>query len=102
MRFGRVVPALLLSAETLAAQTITSGSVQGSVTAVSGDVVEEATVLATNLATGERWRVQTRSGGRYVLEHLTVGGPYRLEVRALGSPLRDRETLYEIPPSRSE
>jgi hypothetical protein len=66
------------------AQGITGGSVQGIVTSAAGAAVEEATVGVTNLATGERWQALTRSGGRYTLEHLAVGGPYRLEVRALG------------------
>ncbi|MBA2446872.1 MAG: carboxypeptidase regulatory-like domain-containing protein [Chloroflexi bacterium] len=53
-------------------------------TSTAGAAVEEATVRVTNLATGERRETITHSGGRYALDHLAVGGPYRLEVRALG------------------
>lgn len=75
------------------AQGITGGSVQGIVTSATGAPVEDATVRVTNLATGERWQALTRSGGRYTLEHLAVGGPYGLDVRALGFAPAERAGL---------
>jgi hypothetical protein len=69
---------------TLAAQGITGAAVQGMVVAVDGAAVVDATILLTNTATGERWQTLTRANGRFFLEHLSIGGPYRLDVRAIG------------------
>ena len=75
--------------ELLEAQGVTGGAVQGTVVGADTAPVPDATVLATNVATGERWRTVTRSDGRFVLDHLSVGGPFTVDVRAIGfSPAR--------------
>jgi hypothetical protein len=74
----------LCSATPLTAQGATGAAVQGTVVGASGTPVEDASVLITNLATGERWQVLTRADGRFFLQHLSVGGPYRFVVRAIG------------------
>jgi len=66
------------------AQGVTGAALQGRVLAPDGAAVAEAGVLVTNTATGERWRGSTTGGGRYAFERLSVGGLYRLEVRAIG------------------
>ncbi len=73
----------------LAAQGVTGAAVQGTVVGADSTPIADATVLVTNVATGERWRTVTRGDGRFVLDHLSVGGPYRVDVLALGfSPAR--------------
>jgi hypothetical protein len=67
----------------LQAQGATGAALEGRVGAESAGV-GDAAVLVTNTATGERWRAATTSDGRYAFERLSVGGPYRLEVRAIG------------------
>lgn len=64
-------------------QGVTTAAIDGVVTSADS-AVESAEVLVTNLATGERWRASTSRAGRYAFEHLSPGGPYRLEVRAIG------------------
>lgn len=66
------------------AQGVTGAALQGRVLATDGAAVAEASVLVTNTATGERWRGTTTGAGRYAFERLSVGGPYRLEIRAIG------------------
>ena len=68
----------------LRAQGVTGAAVRGRVTSPDNSPIGDATVLVTNAKTGERWRTATTSDGRYVFERLSVGGPYRLEVRAIG------------------
>jgi hypothetical protein len=65
------------------AQGITTAALEGVVTGADS-ALESAEVLVTSLATGERWRTTTSRTGRYAFEHLLPGGPYRLEVRAIG------------------
>jgi hypothetical protein len=68
----------------LMAQGATGGAVQGTITAANGASVADATVAITNTSTGERWQTVTRSNGRFFLPHLSVGGPYRISVSAIG------------------
>ena len=65
------------------AQGVTTAALEGIVTGVDS-ALESAEVLVTDLATGERWRATTSRSGRYAFEHLLPGGPYRVEVRAIG------------------
>jgi hypothetical protein len=48
----------------------------------------------TNGSNGERWQGTTNAGGRYFLENLSVGGPYRIEVRAIGFKPATREGVF--------
>ncbi|HET8624402.1 MAG TPA: TonB-dependent receptor [Gemmatimonadales bacterium] len=66
------------------AQATTNAGVRGLVTDSTGVPIGDATVLALNLSNGERWQTTTDPRGRYYLDHLSVGGPYRLDVRAVG------------------
>ena len=43
-----------------------------------------AIVEVTNTATGQFWRVETSHAGRYFFGTVTIGGPYRVAVRAIG------------------
>ena len=79
-----VVTAWPLAVGGLAAQGVTTAALFGTVTGSDSTRLEDAVVTVTNTATGERWQTATRAGGRYVFEYLSVGGPYLLEVRAIG------------------
>ncbi|HEX3234314.1 MAG TPA: TonB-dependent receptor [Gemmatimonadales bacterium] len=68
----------------LAAQAITTAALHGVVTGRDSAGIEEAVVTVINTANGERWRTVTAAGGRYVLEYLSLGGPYTVEARAVG------------------
>lgn len=68
----------------LAAQAITTAAVHGVVTGRDSAGLEEAVVTVTNTANGERWRTVAGTGGRYVVEYLSLGGPYTVEARAIG------------------
>lgn len=76
------------------AQGITGGAIQGRLTAPDSTPLAQATVLVTNLPKGERWQATTQSGGRYYLEHLSIGGPYLIEARAVGFFPVTRSGIY--------
>jgi carboxypeptidase family protein/TonB-dependent receptor-like protein len=84
----------ILTAAPVGAQSITGAAIQGRVAAADGTLLDEATVLATNTSNGERWSATTTSGGRWQLEHLSSGGPYRVEIRAIGFAPARREGLW--------
>src|SRR6478736_4476388 len=71
-------------AGTAAAQGGTSASVTGTITQDGGAGLEGANIVVTNTATGQRFQVATRAGGRFNIENLPPGGPYTIEVRAIG------------------
>jgi hypothetical protein len=78
----------------LQAQGITTAAVQGAVTREDGSPIAEAQVEVTNSSTGERWELQTGVRGRYFLESATIGGPYRIAVRAVGFQPASRSGMY--------
>jgi len=78
-----VVLALLPKA--LLAQGISSAAVDGRSPRNAASRLRFADVTIVNSANGERWLVKTNPAGRYVIDHLSVGGDYRIEVRAIGS-----------------
>jgi len=78
-----VLGVTLAGASNAAAQGVTSAAVQGRVTATRGPV-GGAIVALTNASTGVRQQVTTNASGRYNLENVPPGGPYTIEVRAIG------------------
>ena len=66
------------------AQGVTSSAIAGRITQDGGQPVEGANITVINTLTGQRFQVVTRAGGRYNIENLPPGGPYTLEVRAIG------------------
>jgi carboxypeptidase family protein len=86
-----------LALDDLLAQATTGADVRGTVVDSGGAPIPDATVLSINLSNGERWQTTTDSRGRYYLQHLSVGGPYRLEARAIGfEPARRGEFFLSL------
>ncbi len=88
VKAGYVLGALIALASftrRLDAQGTTFGAVQGTVTQTSaGTPVEGAAVTIVNGSTGQRYAATTSSNGRYNVENVVIGGPYAIEVRAIG------------------
>lgn len=68
----------------LAGQGVTTAAIQGQVVQADGPPIHGATVRVTNESNGRRWEIATSSTGRFFVEDVAVGGPYRIEVRFLG------------------
>jgi hypothetical protein len=81
---GQALLVLLLDAGAASGQGLTGAALEGRVLLQNGTAVEGATVTAVNRTTGTRWQVRTRTGGRYLLENLEVGGPYVVSAAAPG------------------
>jgi outer membrane receptor for ferrienterochelin and colicin len=85
VRFGAAAVALLFGgAQVLAAQGVTSGAIQGRITSETRGTVENAIVALTNTRTGARQQSTANSAGRYNFENVPPGGPYTIDVRAIG------------------
>jgi outer membrane receptor protein involved in Fe transport len=85
IRFGSAIVALLAGGSSaLAAQGITSAAVQGRITSATRGSVENAIVVLINTTNGARQQTTSKAAGRYNFENATPGGPYTIEVRAIG------------------
>ena len=79
---------------TLQAQGVTGAALQGRILSADSSAIEEATVLVTNAANGQRWQTTSHAKGRYSLEQLSIGGPYVVEVQAVGYAPARRDGLF--------
>ena len=75
--------AALVSVDALA-QGATTAGISGVVLDADSVGIGNATVTVTNTANGERWQTVTGGRGRYLVEYLSLGGPYSIEARAIG------------------
>lgn len=73
---------MLLMASTAMAQITTSG-INGKVTS-DGEAVVGATVTATHQPSGTVYRAVTNIDGRYTIQGMRPGGPYKVEVSYIG------------------
>jgi hypothetical protein len=79
-----IVPLSALLPPGLAAQGVTTASIFGVVAGADSAGISEAIVTVTNTANGARWQTVSRGRGRYSFEYLSVGGPYTVQVKAIG------------------
>ncbi|HEX5473046.1 MAG TPA: carboxypeptidase regulatory-like domain-containing protein [Vicinamibacterales bacterium] len=74
---------LFIAPAMTAAQTVTTGSINGTVTDVQGGVLPGATVTAVHTPTGTSYEAVTGPDGRYTILNVRVG-PYRIAVTMSG------------------
>jgi outer membrane receptor protein involved in Fe transport len=74
----------LITPFSLLAQGVTSAAVAGRITAATRGTVESGVVSLLNTSTGVRMQTSTNNAGRYNFENAAPGGPYTIEVRAIG------------------
>jgi carboxypeptidase family protein len=84
---------LPLLPQLLEAQGVTTAAIHGTVTEHDGPEIVGAMVRLINQSNGRRWEIATRSSGRFGLEDVSVGGPYRIEVRAVGFTPQARDGI---------
>ena len=80
-------------AGTARAQGVTTSALAGRVTNEQGQPAVGVQVVATNTRTGTEYRVVTRSDGRYLLQGMQPGGPYRVVVSGMGYTTQTRADI---------
>ncbi|TAE22627.1 MAG: TonB-dependent receptor [Candidatus Kapaibacterium sp.] len=63
---------------------VTTGAMSGSVTMKDGKPISGARVVATHVPSGSKYGAIVGATGRYVIQSLRIGGPYTVEVSAVG------------------
>src|SRR5215469_4054210 len=95
LRYVIIVICLMVSLDTCAQTTISTGSIQGTVTDPSGAVVPGATITITNQSTGQALTTATNSSGTYASGAL-IPGSYTLLVEAKGFKTLTMKTPVEV------
>jgi hypothetical protein len=84
---------VIACAARLSAQAVTGAAIAGRVVTTDSTPLDQAIVRVTNTSNGERWQTTTGARGGYFLNYLSVGGPYRVEVRAVGYQPAKRDSI---------
>ena len=82
--FSLALGAAVISARPAFAQTITTGTISGSVVDPQGGVLPGATVVALHTPTGTAYEAVTQADGRFTILSVRVGGPYTITVKMQG------------------
>jgi hypothetical protein len=83
-RYLLLLVALLVLPISVFAQGTTTGSIEGTITDVTGEPLPGANVVAVHMPTGTEYGTSTRPDGRYTLRNVRVGGPYEVRVTFIG------------------
>ncbi len=86
--------ALFGAASTLAAQSVSTGAISGTVMDEQGKGMMGVQVQAINRLTGARSGTLTNDAGRFYISALETGGPYTVSLRRIGFAPRDTNGLY--------
>ena len=73
---------------------LTTSSFEGAVLSKSGAAIPGVTVLLTHLPTGTRSGTQSAPNGKFLLNNLRPGGPYKVEVSFIGFSAQTRDDLF--------
>ena len=76
------------------AQGLTSASINGKVSAIDGEELPSASVMAVHIPTGTVYGTSTRMDGKYNLTGLKTGGPYKITVSFVGYQTQVKENVY--------
>lgn len=82
--FSLVLGIAVISARPAVAQTITTGTISGSVVDSQGGVLPGAAVVAVHTPTGTVYEAVTQADGRFTMLNVRVGGPYTVTVKMQG------------------
>ena len=76
------------------AQGLTSASINGKVSAIDGEELPSASVMAVHIPTGTVYGTSTRLDGKFNLTGLKTGGPYKITVSFVGYQAQVKENVY--------
>lgn len=66
------------------AQGVTTAAIRGTITREGGTPVDGALITLINVPKGTRLRTSSAASGRYSFENVESGGPYTIEITAIG------------------
>lgn len=78
-----LVAMAIMMVSTMVQAQVTTASLSGKITA-DGEAVIGATIQATHVPSGTRYGTITNMEGRYVIQNMRAGGPYKVEISYVG------------------
>ncbi len=76
---------------------VTTSAISGIIKNSKGEGLEGATVVAVHAPTGTSYRTTTRKGGRYDLQNVNTGGPYKFTVTFVGMlPFESTDLILQL------
>ncbi len=85
--------AMMLIVVSQAMAQVTTSAISGKITA-DGEAVMGATITATHQPTGTVYRSVTNQTGRFTIQGMRTGGPYKVEISYIGYKQKDVEGVY--------
>lgn len=86
--------ALLPAVSICATAQVTTSAVSGKVTAETGEAVVGATIVALHQPSGTRYSGTTNKDGRFTIQGMRTGGPYKITVHYLGYEKKEFPNLF--------
>jgi hypothetical protein len=78
----------------LFAQGVTTSSLAGSVADQAGQTLPGANVVATHEPSGTQYGTSVNPNGRYTIQNMRVGGPYKVSITFVGYETQTLENIY--------
>lgn len=96
MYFNKIIPFLfaLMALPFMLKAQVTTSSVSGSIKSTSGATLPGASITAVHLPTGTVYTSLARSSGRFDINNMNPGGPYRISVTFTGFDTEVKEELF--------
>ena len=86
----------LLVAVTAVAQ-VTTSSMDGIITDESGEALAGAAVIAVHVPSGTQYFAIANAEGRYVINGMRTGGPYKVEISFIGmTPIEFTDVVLKL------
>ena len=86
----------LLSLPFIMNAQVTTSSISGSVKSGGSAELPGASITAVHIPTGTVYSALARSGGRFDINNMNPGGPYRISVSFSGFQTETREDVFLI------
>ncbi|MFZ4058286.1 MAG: TonB-dependent receptor [Ferruginibacter sp.] len=84
----------LLAISSITNAQVTTGSISGVVKDAGNVGLEGASIKVTNIPTGTIYLTQTRKGGKYDVNNVASGGPYKIEVTYVGKTIDPQTDIF--------
>ena len=85
---------LSLSISSVFAQGVTTASMNGLVTDSDGSPLPGANIMAIHVPSGTQYGAATLNNGRFLLQNIRIGGPYKVTVSYVGFQSQSKENIH--------